>query len=59
MRVWDINPGYLNRQSLLGEHRELRGIASIIVLGKKGYSQHLETIRWWDYVSGEFLQNKK
>jgi len=24
MRVWDINPGYLNRQSLLGEHRELQ-----------------------------------
>jgi hypothetical protein len=46
MRVWDINPGYLNRQSLLGEHRELHGIISIIVNGKKGYSQHPETIRW-------------
>ena len=20
MRIWDVNPGYLNRQSLLGEH---------------------------------------
>ncbi|MEJ2041154.1 MAG: DUF1722 domain-containing protein [Desulfosarcinaceae bacterium] len=29
MRIWDINPGYLNRQSLLGEHRELHGIVSI------------------------------
>ncbi len=49
MRVWDINPGYLNRQSLLGEHRELHGIVSIIVNGKKGYSKHPETIRWVGY----------
>lgn len=49
MRIWDINPGYLNRQSLLGEHRELHGIVSIIVNGKKGYSRHPETIRWNGY----------
>ncbi|MCI5138694.1 MAG: DUF1722 domain-containing protein [Candidatus Electrothrix sp. AR1] len=49
MRIWDINPGYLNRQSLLGEHRELHGIASIIVNGKKGYSKHPETLRWVGY----------
>ncbi|MFO7666379.1 MAG: DUF1722 domain-containing protein [Desulfobacterales bacterium] len=46
MRIWDISPGYLNRQSLLGEHRELHGIVSIIENGKKGYSNHPETIRW-------------
>jgi len=46
MRIWDINPGYLNRQSLLGEHRELHGIVSIITKGKKGYARHPETIRW-------------
>jgi len=46
MRIWDINPGYLNRQSLLGEHRELHGIVSIMVNGKKGYAQHPETLRW-------------
>src|SRR5512144_1036602 len=46
MRIWDINPGYLNRQSLLGEHRELHGIVSIIVNGKKGHSKHPETVRW-------------
>ena len=49
MRIWDINPGYLNRQSLLGEHRELHGAVSIIVDGKKGYSDHPETIRWVGY----------
>jgi hypothetical protein len=46
MRLWDIDPGYLNRQSLLGEHRELHGIVSIIVHRKKAYSQHPETKRW-------------
>lgn len=49
MRVWDINPGYLNRESLLGEHREIHGILSIIVNKKKGYSKHPETIRWVGY----------
>ena len=49
MRIWDINPGYLNRQSLLGEHRELHGIVSIILNIKKGYSKHPETIRWVGY----------
>lgn len=46
MRVWDLHPGYLNRQSLLGEHRELHGIVSIIVNRKKGYAKHPETLRW-------------
>lgn len=46
MRIWDIDPGYLNRQSLLGEHRELHGIVSIISNKKKGYSRHPETLRW-------------
>jgi uncharacterized protein YbgA (DUF1722 family) len=49
MRIWDINPGYLNRQSLLGEHRELHGIASIIRNNKKGYARHPETLRWKGY----------
>jgi hypothetical protein len=49
MRIWDIEPGYLNRQSLLGEHRELHGIVSIISNNKKGYSRHPETLRWADY----------
>ena len=49
MRVWDINPGYLNRQSLLGEHRELHGIVAITTQKKKGYAKHPETLRWSGY----------
>lgn len=46
MRIWDIGAGFLNDQSLLGEHRELHGIYSIIINGKTGYSRHPETLRW-------------
>ena len=50
MRIWDIDPGFLNDQSLLGEHRELHGIASILIHHKKGYSRHPETLRWRDHL---------
>jgi len=46
MRIWDVNPGYLDRKRLLGEHRELHGLFNVISLGKKGYSRHPETLRW-------------
>ena len=46
MRVWDIHPGYLNRDSLLSEHRELHGVAAILSQGLKGYSAHPKTRRW-------------
>lgn len=46
MRIWDVAAGYLSRQSLLGEHRELHGLYSILVNSKTGYSQHPETRRW-------------
>ena len=49
MRIWDLDPGYLNRQSLLGEHRELHGMVNVIVHGKKGYANHPETLRWAAY----------
>lgn len=46
MRVWDVAAGYLSRQSLLGEHRELHGLYSILIHHKIGYSRHPETLRW-------------
>ena len=46
MRVWDVAAGYLNRGSLLGEHREIHGIAAILSHGMRGYSRHPETLRW-------------
>ncbi|MDA3862403.1 MAG: DUF1722 domain-containing protein [Deltaproteobacteria bacterium] len=46
MRIWDLNPGYLNNQSLLGEHAELHGLISVLKKQSGGYSNHPETKRW-------------
>ena len=52
MRIWDIAAGYLTRQSLLGEHRELHGLYRIQSEGLLGYSRHPETLRWAGCLSG-------
>lgn len=46
MRVWDVPPKDLCRIHLLGEHRELHAIWTILTTGKKGYRSHPETKRW-------------
>lgn len=46
MRVWDVSPKRLCRNHLLGEHRELHAIYSILSQKKKGYRNHPETKRW-------------
>lgn len=46
MRIWDLPPNILCRKHLLGEHRELHAIYSILLHNKKGYSNHPETLRW-------------
>ncbi len=46
MRVWDIEPAHLCRQHLLGEHREVHAIWSILTKGRTGYRNHPETLRW-------------
>lgn len=58
MRIWDIDPGFLNAQSLLGEHRELHGIHSIISKGKSGYSRHPETLRWVSYLPALVIRHE-
>ncbi|MFO7918499.1 MAG: DUF1722 domain-containing protein [Anaerolineae bacterium] len=57
MRVWDVSPGYLNRGSLLGEHREIHAILSIVTHDKKGYAQHPETLRWKGHLSALALRH--
>ena len=46
MRIWDLDPANLCRQHLLGEHRELHAIWSILTNGRQGYRRHPEVIRW-------------
>jgi hypothetical protein len=46
MRIWDLAPARLCRQHLLGEHRELHAVWSVITQEKTGYARHPETLRW-------------
>jgi hypothetical protein len=46
VRIWDLDPAFLCDQHLLGEHRELHAIWSILTTGKRGYMHHPETLRW-------------
>lgn len=46
MRIWDVEPERLCRKHLLGEHRELHALWTVIAENKKGYSKHPETVRW-------------
>ena len=52
MRIWDVAAGYLTRQSLLGEHRELHGLYRIQGERLAGYARHPETLRWAGCLSG-------
>lgn len=58
MRVWDISPSFLCRQHLLGEHRELHAIWSVITKKKKGYSRHPETIRWVGKLKALYIRHQ-
>jgi hypothetical protein len=46
VRIWDLDPRLLCDQHLLGEHRELHAIWSVLTTGKTGYANHPETLRW-------------
>src|SRR2546423_13947003 len=46
MRIWDLAGMDLRDRHLLGEHRELHAVWSILTTGKRGYARHPETLRW-------------
>ena len=59
MRVWDIPPGRLCRNHLLGEHSELHAIWSILTKGKRGYSRHPEVLRWKGKLKALYLVHEQ
>ena len=59
MRIWDISPKRLCRNHLLGEHRELHAIWTVITERKKGYSKHPETIRWKGKLKAMYLRHEE
>jgi len=59
MRIWDIPVEKLCNKHLLGEHRELHAIWSILINNKKGYSKHPETIRWDGKLKALYLRHEQ
>ncbi|MFA6282058.1 MAG: pyrimidine dimer DNA glycosylase/endonuclease V [Candidatus Omnitrophota bacterium] len=59
MRIWDIEPDKLCRNHLLGEHRELHAIWSVLTKNKKGYSRHPETLRWKNKLAALYLRHEQ
>jgi hypothetical protein len=58
MRIWDIDPKRLCRKHLLGEHRELHALYSILLHNKKGYRFHPETLRWVNKLPALFSRHE-
>jgi hypothetical protein len=46
VRIWDVDVGCLCDQHLLGEHRELHAIWTVLTESRRGYARHPETLRW-------------
>lgn len=58
MRIWDIPPEKMCRNHLLGEHRELHALWSIIINNKKAYAHHPETLRWKWKLKALYLRHE-
>ena len=59
MRIWDISPSKLCRNHLLGEHRELHAMWTVITENKRGYSLHPETLRWNGKLKAMYLRHEQ
>jgi len=58
VRVWDVPAEELCRVHLLGEHRELHAIWTILTRNKTGYRHHPETKRWAGKQAALFLRHE-
>lgn len=58
MRIWDVPPGLLCWAHLLGEHRELHAVWTILTEGKHGYVNHPETRRWQGKLAALFNRHE-
>ena len=58
MRIWDLPPERLCRNHLLGEHRELHAIWSVLTNNRRGYSAHPEVLRWKGRLRALFLRHE-
>jgi Pyrimidine dimer DNA glycosylase len=58
VRVWDLHPSLLCDRHLLGEHRELHTIWTILTTGSCGYARHPETRRWRGRLAALYLRHE-
>lgn len=58
VRIWDLPPEELCRAHLLGEHRELHAIWTVLVEDKAGYARHPETLRWRGKLRALYLRHE-
>jgi hypothetical protein len=58
MRIWDLPPEHLCRAHLLGEHRELHAIWTVLTSGRTGYAHHPETLRWRGRLKALWLRHQ-
>jgi hypothetical protein len=58
MRIWDVSPDILCRQHLLGEHRELHALWTILVNDRRGYAHHPETKRWRGKLAALYVRHE-
>jgi hypothetical protein len=58
MRIWDVSPELLCRAHLLGEHRELHAVWTVLTEGKRGYANHPETRRWEGKLAALFNRHE-
>jgi hypothetical protein len=60
VRIWDVPPEKLCGNHLLGEHRELHGIWSILTQGRQGgYAHHPEVLRWKGKLRALYLKHEE
>ena len=59
MRIWDLEPSLLCDRHLLGEHRELHAVWSVITASKRGYANHPETLRWRGRLKALYARHDK
>lgn len=59
MRIWDLDPGELCARHLLGEHRELHALWSILTQNRKGYRHHPETLRWEGKLAALYARHER
>lgn len=58
MRIWDIDPGYLNRQSLLAEHQELHGLIAAVRRQDQRFLGRAEVLRWLPHLDALALRHR-